>query len=224
MPEYLFLRILSELQKIDFDGRLSFYLNGEPLLDNRLSTWVNMGKRSCPKAFTFIISNGDLLTYERVIELIDAGLDAIKVNTYDDETFMKVNEVIRKLPPPLKKHILHFDYSKKTDWSSGAGILPIGAKKRDEAQKTTAVCPRPFMQMYITCTGLVAQCCTDTLNRHIMGDITRESLLEIWNGKPFAEVRNALLGKGDLNEMCRVCDLERTYQTVDDLRQLFRNR
>jgi len=223
MSEHLFLKTISELQKIDFNGRLSFYLNGEPLLDKRLSKWVTIGKNSCPKSFTFIITNGDLLTYERILELLNAGLDAIKVNTYDDETFTKVNEAIQKLPRPLQRHLLHFDYSKKTDWSSGGGIIPI-AKKRDDVKMNKTVCLRPFMQMYISCNGLVAQCCTDTLNRYIMGDITKQPLLEIWNGEPFTKVRNGLIGKGELQDMCKVCDLERTYQTVDDLRQLFWNR
>lgn len=82
------------------------------------------------------------------------------------------------------------------------------------------VCLRPFKQMYITYNGLVAQCCSDALNKYIMGDINKQSLLEIWYGEPFTRVRDSLLGNGELNDLCKVCDLERIYETVDDLKRL----
>jgi radical SAM protein with 4Fe4S-binding SPASM domain len=223
MSEGLFMSIISQLKYRDFNGRLSFYLNGEPLLDKRLSKWVSIGKKSCPRSFTFIISNGDLLTCERIIQLIDSGLDAMKVNTYDDRTFLKVSEEIQKLPASLSRNVLHLDYSKKRDWTSRGGTVPVVSKK-DVIVLQKTVCLRPFRQIYITSHGLVAQCCSDALNRYIMGDVNKQSLLEIWNGEPFMRVRNSLLGKGELNELCRVCDLERVYETVDDLRKLFDNR
>lgn len=220
MSEKLFYKIISDLREINFNGRLSFFLNGEPLLDKRLSEWISVAKKSCPESFTFIITNGDLLTYENVIELLNSGLDAIKVNTYDDTAFTNAAEIIRRMPPELSKRILHLDYSKKTDWTSRGGTVPFGFKRNGNG----TVCPRPFRQFYITTSGLVAQCCSDALNRHIMGDMKTQGLLEIWNGEPFQKVRNSLLGKGELNDLCKVCDLERTYETVSDLKALFENR
>ena len=220
MSETLFLRIISGLQEMDFSGRLSLFQNGEPLLDTRLSRWIALAKKSCPKSFTFIITNGDLLTHDRALELLDAGLDAIKVNTYDDTTFAKVSETIRELHPSLSSRIKHYDYSRKTDWTSRGGTVPV-AKKNARTEMNEPVCPRPFMQMYITWNGLVAQCCSDYLCRHVMGDLNTQSLEEVWNGERFAEVRNSLLGNRELNELCKVCDLERTYETADELRKLF---
>lgn len=220
MSEKLFNKIMSDLHEIKFNGRLSFFLNGEPLLDKRLSKWINTAKNSCPEAFTFIITNGDLLTYERAIELLNSGLDAIKVNTYDDTTFESVAEVKERIPKELSKRILHLDYSKKTDWTNRGGTVPFGGKRKDIG----TVCLRPFRQLYITTSGLVAQCCSDALNRYIMGNMQTQKLLEIWNGEPFQRVRNSLLGYGELNDLCKVCDLERTYETVSDLRAIFENR
>lgn len=125
MTEAVFLRIISELSIIDFSGRLSFYLNGEPLLDKRLGRWIEIGKKRCPKSFTFIITNGDLLTPERIMELLGAGLDFIKVNTYDDKTFQAVENAIKRLPSVLSKRLRHYDYSKKTDWTSRGGNRSI---------------------------------------------------------------------------------------------------
>jgi MoaA/NifB/PqqE/SkfB family radical SAM enzyme len=224
MTETLFLKVMSELGEIGFSGRLSFYLNGEPLLDRRLYNWISIGKKLCPKSFTFIITNGDLLTENRSIELLNAGLDAIKVNTYDNKTFIKVNETIQRLPALLSKRILHLDASKRTYWTSRGGTVPVSGRQADVVQIDEGVCLRPFRQLYITVKGLVAQCCSDALNRYIMGDINTDSLLDIWNGERFRKVRDSLIGKEPLNGLCRVCDLERAYQEVDEVRQLFENR
>jgi len=222
MTETLFLKVISELSEIGFSGRLAFYLNGEPLLDKRLGSWISMSKKLCPNAFTFIITNGDLLTYDRIVDLTKAGLDGIKVNTYDMRTYTVVNETIQQLSDSLSKHIFHNDYSKKTDWTSRGGIIPI-YRKSENIQIHKKVCLRPFRQIYITVTGLVAQCCSDALNQYIMGDINTQSLLEIWDGEPFKKVRNGLLGKDGLNELCKVCDLESTYDDVNQVKKLFQN-
>jgi MoaA/NifB/PqqE/SkfB family radical SAM enzyme len=223
MPEALFLKIISELSEIDFHGRLSLYGTGEPLLDERLSKWIAISKKSCPKSFAFIITNGDLLSKKRIIELIDAGLDAIKVNTYDENTFKKVHEIIQGLPSLLSKKILHLDHSKKTDWTSRGGTVPIAAKS-DMKQVDKKACLRPFKQIYITYDGMVAQCCSDPLAKYHVGDLKSQSLLEVWNGEALNKVRKSLRGEGELNCLCKICDVDMTYESCDDVKKIFRNR
>ena len=222
MTEALFLKIISELKAIDFNGRLSLFGTGEPLLDVRLGKWIAISKKSCPGSFTFIITNGDLLTKNRVIELIDAGLDGIKVNTYDDKTFKKVKEVISTLPDVLLKRILHLDNSKVTNWTNRGGTVPV-AKKGDTAPVDKKACMRPFRQMYITYNGQVSQCCSDPLAKYAVGDITKQSLMEIWKGEPLNKVRRSLRGEEELNHLCKICDIDMTYQNCNEVRQLFGN-
>jgi len=219
MSENLFQKIITDLSSLNYSGRLSFYLNGEPLLDKRLSEWVKAGKKACPDAFTFIISNGDLFTAEKVTELIHSGLDAIKVNTYDEKTLIKVQTEMKKINPDIIHHVRLYDHSNKTDWTSRGGTVPFGGKQNENHKKT--VCLRPFRQMYVAQNGVVAQCCSDALNKYVMGDMNTQSLMEIWNGEEFNKVRNSLLGKSELNDLCKICDLERIYENVNDLKGLF---
>lgn len=83
------------------------------------------------------------------------------------------------------------------------------------------VCQRPFMQLNIAHNGMVQQCCSDALNQHIMGDDNTQSRFRIWSGNQFMKVRNSLIGKGELNNLCKICDLERAYEIVGDLRTLY---
>jgi len=219
MEEKLFYKIIEDISSINFKGRLSFYLNGEPLLDKRLPDWVKAGKKACPEAFTFIISNGDLFTAEKATNLIYSGLDAIKVNAYDEKSLIKIQSEMKKIDKNIIQHVRLYDNTKKTDWTSRGGTVPFGGKL-DEKQKKM-VCLRPFRQLYIAQNGIVAQCCSDALNKYVMGDINHQSILEVWNGDPFNKVRNGLIGKGELSELCKICDLERTYENVNDLKKLY---
>jgi hypothetical protein len=221
MAEALFLKVIGELGAMNFNGRLSLFQNGEPLLDNRLSNWIRISKQHCPNAFTFIITNGDLLTYDKAMDLFLSGLDALKVNTYDKQTYDSVRKTLQKMEEPFTSKILFLDYSEKKDWTSRGGSVPFGLK---QGASSDNVCLRPFRQLYVTCNGAVAQCCSDYLHRYVMGDATTQSIMEIWTGKPFSEVRKSLLGKAPLNDLCKICDLETDYETVDDVRRLFQSR
>jgi MoaA/NifB/PqqE/SkfB family radical SAM enzyme len=218
MPEALFMKIISELRDIHFSGRLSLFQNGEPLLDKRLSKWISLSKQYCPGAFILIITNGDLLTYERAVDLFLSGLDALKVNTYDKETFYRVKENIEKLEEHFTKKILHLDCSEKRDWTNRGGTVPFG---KIPTVSPDNICVRPFRQLYISCKGTVPQCCADYLQKNIMGDVNNQSIMDIWHGGPFSELRASLLGKAPLNDICKVCNIDTSYETVEDLRKIF---
>jgi MoaA/NifB/PqqE/SkfB family radical SAM enzyme len=219
MQEKLFDKIIADLASINFKGRLSFYLNGEPLLDKRLPDRVKAGKQACPEAFAFIISNGDLFTAEKAASLINAGLDAIKINAYDEKSLIKIRNEIKKIDKNIIHHVRLYDNTQKTDWTSRGGTVPFGGNLDEKQRKI--VCLRPFRQLYIAHNGIVAQCCSDALNKYVMGDINNQSILEVWNGEPFNKVRKGLIGKGELSELCKICDLERTYENVNDLKKLY---
>jgi MoaA/NifB/PqqE/SkfB family radical SAM enzyme len=218
MSEALFMKIISELRDIHFSGRLSLFQNGEPLLDKRLSKWISLSKQYCPDAFTFIITNGDLLTHEGTVDLFLSGLDALKVNTYDKQTFYRVKETVEKLEENLIKKILFLDYSEKNDWTNRGGTVPSSISPTISPDN---ICVRPFRQLYISCKGTVPQCCADYLQKNIMGDINNQSLMDIWYGEPFSELRYSLLGKAPLNDICKVCNIGTSYETVEDLRKIF---
>lgn len=218
MPEPLFMKIITDLGSLNFRGRLSLFQNGEPLIDDRLSRWLQISKQYCPDSFTLLFSNGDLLTPEKAIELSDSGLDAIKVNTYDTAAYTRALETISRLGHAYTKRIILEDYSERQDWSNRGGTVPF---RNSRIRPDNAVCPRPFRQMYISWKGAVPQCCSDYLHKEIMGDVSVQSISDVWTGAKFSLVRESLLGNAPLNELCKACDLEPDYLTVSDIKALF---
>ncbi|MBK1718379.1 radical SAM/SPASM domain-containing protein [Thiocystis violacea] len=219
MNEGLFLRIIDELGAMDFSGRLAFYMNGEPLLDRRLERWLTIAKRHCPRALNFINTNGDLLTTERATSLFQAGLDAMKVNSYSQKAAEKLVRLKHELPDPQRRKIHHADASAFTGWSSRGGVVKGGAER--EGRYPGLLCPRPFRQLYITVTGRVALCCTDDQCWHPMGDANVDRLADIWNGPDFAAVRAGFHRGGPVPSLCYRCDLDPGYQEVSEVRTLF---
>ncbi len=66
-----------------------FYMYGEPLINQKLEEYVAYAKK-CGYEYTYITTNGSLLTRERAERLIDSGLDSIKfsINGATKESYL----------------------------------------------------------------------------------------------------------------------------------------
>jgi radical SAM protein with 4Fe4S-binding SPASM domain len=74
-------------------GCIHLHNFGEPLMDKHLSVRIKMAKEvGIPRVKIF--SNGSLLTSEKALELIESGLDEIKISIdgYTKETFEKIRK------------------------------------------------------------------------------------------------------------------------------------
>ncbi|PID51799.1 MAG: hypothetical protein CR972_05305, partial [Candidatus Moraniibacteriota bacterium] len=74
MPVDVYKKIIDELAELDFTGRLSPIFYGEPLLRKDLADLMRYTCQKMPRAHIKMTTNGDLLTVERYLELVDAGV------------------------------------------------------------------------------------------------------------------------------------------------------
>lgn len=98
-------------------------------------------------------------------------------------------------------------------------IADIGRFK-DENMVDGKVCPRLFFATQIHFDGSVVTCDSDWNERYSFGNVTKESLTEIWNGKKYNEFRVKHLKKeGNLFPMCDGCgNLHMNYKDFLDER------
>jgi len=67
-------------------------------------------------------------------------------------------------------------------------------------------CTRPFLHLAILTDGRVLVCCDDWAHRVIVGDLSRQSLSEVWNGDPINHHRQLLWTRQyDQSPLCRNC-------------------
>ncbi len=74
-------------------------------------------------------------------------------------------------------------------------------------KKSLNVCIQPFNSLFIHASGNVSACCTDYLERLVFGDVTDESMIDIWNGRKLNNFRvGQLQRKRKIQSRCKNCD------------------
>jgi radical SAM protein with 4Fe4S-binding SPASM domain len=69
------------------------------------------------------------------------------------------------------------------------------------------VCTQPFLSLYVLHNGDVCVCCVDYSGKIVFGNITDQSLFDIWNGQALKNFRMIQLQrKRDLHFECGKCD------------------
>ncbi|MDR1701496.1 MAG: SPASM domain-containing protein, partial [Sporomusaceae bacterium] len=67
-------------------------------------------------------------------------------------------------------------------------------------------CLLPFHQMVIRPDGKVSLCCNDALGKMTLGDLTQESIENIWHSQEYVTVRAKLTQGRQHLELCKHCD------------------
>ena len=69
----------------------------------------------------------------------------------------------------------------------------------------------PFQQLIIRPDGKVSLCCNDPLGRCTLGDLTKQTILDVWYGPQYQMVRKCV-AEGRKNwKHCEFCDVFSLY-------------
>jgi GTP 3',8-cyclase len=189
MSELVFDRVISELVRINFDGKLSYHFYNEPLLRSDLNNLVDKAARSLPWAYQLLFTNGDLLTDERYACLKAAGIDHFFVTRHNFVSIPERQDQTIQFPTDL---VL----------TNRGGILgPL-------AGPLTRPCFAPTEMLIITIDGDVVLCCDDAERSNVMGNIISQSLEDIWFSPDFKRIRKLLQAgnRSDASAICRLCN------------------
>jgi MoaA/NifB/PqqE/SkfB family radical SAM enzyme len=95
--------------------------------------------------------------------------------------------------------------------ASGAASEPGMSLKRSDDGSPWSMCRRPWTVMYFTANGRALPCCIAPFSQrgyenYTLGDATRQSLREIWNGESYRDFRSALMSDAP-PRACASCGL-----------------
>jgi cyclic pyranopterin phosphate synthase len=189
MSQQLFERIISELVKIKFCGKISYHFYNEPLLRCDLEALVSKVAGRLPDIFQLLFTNGDLLSDERYTSLRQAGIDHFFVTRHDYAPMVSRPNQTVQVPSDL---IL----------TNRGGILD------SLAEPSQRPCFAPSEMLIITVNGDVLLCCDDAERTQVMGNIARQQIEEIWMSTEFVRVRKLLQAgnRGEASSICRLCN------------------
>ncbi len=199
MTEQLYFKIINELSITKYAGRISPHLYGEPLMDKRIIKFISHARRKCQYAYLRFSSNGDLLTEEKLLNLINSGLDMICITNYDETKKDSLVELAQK----YHSQMVYRDFKDVTAVNRAGQIFNKESSKRDEP------CTRVSRQLVIDWKGDVLLCCNDYYAKHVLGNVRDKSIIEIWNCDHFKTYRETLRKRGGRAEIdiCKNCDL-----------------
>lgn len=194
LSKKLFSKIIDELVLLNYIGRVSLYLMNEPFLDERLSEFITETRSKLPKVRINISTNGVIPTPELINNLINIqGLSDCDVSCYNQVSYDKwKNKNVNA--------VNMIDY--KYNYDNRGGNSMAGKDK-----KIGGYCERPFVQMYVNAFGQAILCCSDYKFEVVMGDLNKNTLMEIWNNNKYKKYREALkIGNRKDLILCKNCN------------------
>lgn len=219
-------KISQELTDLKFDGRVHLTGINEPLMDERIFDIISKFKDL--KAQKSVTTNGDYLNVDLLTKLEQSGLTHLNISIYSDEHYEKIKKNCegwnygivdmrdnqKRIYNILSNRAGSLDLSKVLDQE----IIQIKSKLSKDRG-----CSRPSQYITITHTGEVILCPEDMYASCVMGDLNKNSLIEIWNNEKFKKYRTILKKEGRKNlNPCKNCNFNgrKTKEKGKELRKL----
>lgn len=202
-------KIGSDLANSHYENRLLYCGFGESLLYKDLTESIRILKKHMPwQNNIHMVTNGDRLTYDKTVELIDAGLNKFFVSMYDGpEQEDQFKELFHKAGLSEENYILQH-YYKPPEENYGFLHLSNRAGYLFKEKLPQMGCNIPFYAMSIHWNGDVLLCSHDWEKKQIMGNVMKQSVQDIWlESKKLWEFRNVVKdGRGC--HPCNKCNIK----------------
>ncbi|ABK45892.1 Radical SAM domain protein [Magnetococcus marinus MC-1] len=230
MPFEVYAKVIDQLAEINYGGRIAFYLSNEPLIVKDFPRYVAYAREKLPQAWLMITTNGQALTPKTGRPLLEAGLNMINLNLYNDDLEAPLPEPIKRFEEEVLQAYAqqgrvqyqgsrHSAQGQPVDFvynvnrrlatevlTNRGGSAPNNLGDHERQRSPLGLCDNPFYSMTITSDGRVGRCCSDHYIHEALGNIKDQPLMEIWNGAAFGALRRALLRNDRPAGVCRVCD------------------
>ena len=237
MPDSIWKKIVEDTRGLGITYRP--FLQNEALLDKRLPQIVAYIKED-QTARAEINTNGSLLDERRSTLLIEAGIDLVRfsIDAFSPETFAMcrvgldyqtvVDNINRFITLAGRQHgrvvtevrMIDMDANKHEQqdfidyWSERADralIVPLYHWPWDDGvEMVRKPCVKMREEMFFYSDGRAVLCCWDIAGRAVIGDVTKERVLDIWNGAVRRQCAEYLAhGEREKIPLCSRCDAYR---------------
>jgi radical SAM protein with 4Fe4S-binding SPASM domain len=215
----LVTKIAHDLNEMQFTGRVGFVGFGEPLLHNKLTECINLIKTLVPTVTSIEVNtNGDFLTKSKVKDLVDAGCNTLTVSMYDLDDSAKFESFTEGLDVELTTR---HHYNKEDNFNLFLVNRIDLAQPESIHLDINRPCYIPFYKLFIDWNGDILVCNNDWGRASNLGNVTKESIKDIWLGEKFSTYRTELL-KGNRASCvpCKRCNVDGTKLGHDSVRLL----
>jgi len=215
MSDALFEKIIQEAGELGIE-HVTPFLHGEPFARKDFVDKLKRVNELAPKALITIFTNASLLDEKALeglaeiknIEQIVFSFPGGNKEVYEITTGLKFENSVRnikrafQLLQGINLRISMPRCRQNRDSEDDFAILwdgyphsaydsynYIGDAQGSLAGSCYEQCDRAFRSMTVLFDGRVCLCCMDSDGKYIMGDLSKDSILDVWNGPPFVKLR-----------------------------------
>src|SRR5512145_1574742 len=217
------------------------FMINEPFVDLRIPEIIRYIKQD-PTAKVEFNSNGNFHPKFDVKAALEAGIDWMRfsIDGFTEETFKKsgrggaFNKIVSNVLSFIEErnrqgnkcHIEARMIDLDITRNEQEAFVAFWKQHADEATITQlydwpwsgqtdcikAPCPKIKNEMFFMRDGRAVLCCWDAFARGVVGDVTRQTVEEIWLGNPNQQYRE-MLNRGERNKihLCSRCDAFKNY-------------
>ena len=207
-------KLTLELGELNYSGIFIFSGFCEPLLDKNIFELIRISRLNMPHSKIEVVTNGDPLNPLRMRKLFDSGLTTLNISAYDDETQVKLLDDMAK-----KAGIDDSQYVIRPRWLSEEDNFGITINNRSGALTNSEYiieplkeplkqkCNYPSYNFFMDYNGDVLLCSHDWLKKHVVGNVCKDTFIDIWTGPKMMGPRKLLLDANRNFSPCDVCDV-----------------
>lgn len=194
----------------NYKGKISFSGFSENFINKKFVDIVAKLREYLPDSLFECNTNGDFVTEDYVRKLYDAGLNLLYINLYDGidqiEKFDKIMKPFDKEKYKYRAHYSQADYGLNLN-NRGGSITWLGMDEQSVEELEGKPCHYPFYKMFVDWNGDVIFCSNDWQKEIKVGNMTRQTLKEVWLGEKLNIERRRLI-KGDRSKSpCNKCSV-----------------
>lgn len=230
--------VLSDgIKEAGWNSRIDYSMRGEPTLNPNWKKITKILRDNLERNSILMLTNGAGLMYgkgpvENIKDGFGSGLSVIGIERYQNSKIWKriLNEIEgkftvefypesgaeanphRRYPWGENKVVFIEDISVATSGTHNTIANMAGAVGEKVKEPIKERCVRPFREFIVYHNGKVPICCLQWKEVLIMGNIRKESMVDIWNSDKFDEVRRRLYWEDRNFPPCDVCDSPGGYR------------
>ncbi|MBR4981572.1 MAG: SPASM domain-containing protein [Lachnospiraceae bacterium] len=187
-------KIINELELVNYDGVIGFYIYNEPLIDPRLFYIMEMVKNKLPKCRIELTTNAFYFNQTMLNELFEYGCNRLTVSAYGYKEFERL--ISYEIEAPYVVYYSSFD-----DRLNQYRETEIAIKNKQ--------CSSFINFVGISCTGDLYLCCMDYEKRFKLGNVFESNLKELLNGENIKYYTDNLIeGNRNICNLCKNCEME----------------
>lgn len=202
-----FLLVIRQLEEMQFTGLLDLTGNNESFMHPLMMDFCRIISDRLPYARFRFTTNGSLISCTQWKELCELDHPpSIDVNDYTPSHSVthKFHEFISSIPESRRISLTIRKRSRDEKHGNRAGNQP-GDFHPDDYRNI--ICTWPFVGLFVAWNLKVYLCCSDYLHEVILGDLSKQSIMDIWLSSRYREIRWKMLTtqRADL-PFCRNCE------------------